>query len=77
MKAKCPVCGTELEASVGPVTTCPGCGAPLKVVLLGDGTPLVEIAMEADVEGWSEVEKDILEFEEEELEELWGDIEES
>jgi len=44
---------------------------------LDDGTPLVEIAMEADVEGWSEVEKDILEFEEEELEELWGDIEES
>lgn len=77
MKVKCPICGKELEVSVGPIITCPSCGVPLKVVLLDDGTPLLEIAMEADVEGWSEVEKDILEFEEEELEELWGDIEES
>jgi len=72
---RCPVCGGELEA-VGELTSCPSCGAPLRVILQED-IPSVEVAVEADLEGWEGTERDILEFEEEELEELWGDIEES
>ncbi len=75
IKVKCPICGEEFEVKGGPIVTCPNCKAPLKITVLEGGITLAEVASEEQLEEWEE--KDLIEFEEEELEELWGDIEES
>ena len=75
IKVRCPVCGKEFEVEKGPIATCPNFKAPLRITVLEGGTTLAEVAVEEQLEGWEE--KDLVEFEEEELEELWGDIEES
>ncbi len=78
MLITCPVCGESFEVKEGTsAAICPNCKAPLRIVLLEDGTPLVEIDVDSNIEGWGVSEGEILEFEEEELEELWGDIEEA
>jgi len=75
VKVRCPICGKEFEVKEGYTTMCPNCGAPLRITVLEGGITLAEVAPEERLEEWEE--KDIVEFEEEELEELWGDIEES
>ncbi len=75
VKVRCPVCGEEFEVKKGPIVTCPNCKAPLRITVLEGGAVLAEVDVEEELGEWKE--KDLIEFEEEELEELWGDIEES